>query len=1434
MAVRPAAAPGRTEAGPLSRVLARHGDAAGRIRYWHWLAACCLLLAVMMFATRPGSLLADTKIDMAVNPLGFLRRALQLWDPAQFGQLQDQAVGYFFPMGTFFAAGKLLAIPGWIVQRLWLTALSVTAFLGVVRLARRLDIGTPGTRIAAGLAYALAPRALTLLGVTTGELLAVAMTPLVLIPLVRMLRHGAELGRLGRIRAAAQSAAAVALCGGINAASVLAVLVLAAIYILTGERAYARGRVLALWVPAVVLATCWWSVPLLLLGKYGVSILPYTESAQITTSVTSLSNTLRGTEDWDAYLIVNGSAWWPVGYQVATGTLPTLLTGLVAGLGLGGLLTRRLPERRFLLCAVLAGLLIIGAGYVSGLGNPLAASIDHVINGPLAPVRNLRKFDQLIRLPVALGLAQLLAAVRMPRPRAAVRVLAAAGLALIAIPASMTGFSQAGAFHAIPSYWTRAADWLNGHAGHQAVLELPGARFGEYTWGRPLDDVLEPLFTGDWASDQLSMIGSPGEARLLSAIEQRVDAGQGSAGLTQLLASMGVKYLVVRNDLEPSDLYGAWPARIHDALAGSPGLTEVATFGTDKVGNARPDNAVSNVYAPYPPVQIYRVDRAQAVASVVPQAGTIRVFGAPESVLDLGDAGVLRGRPVLLNSDAPGIAASQYFVTDSLRRKLRNFGEIRVDYSQTLTASDPLSTFAAADDYLEPSWRPAESVAVYHGIASVTASSSAAGVGALPGQSATGSNPFSAVDGNPRTFWESGALTGPVHQWLRIGFDHAIDPGVIRVAFTDSSLIGPPVTKVIVQTAAGSTTDSVRATSKPQSLAMPRGPTGWLRITVAAVSAAQFPPPGAQVAISDVAVPGVTATRTIMAPSVRLPAGAPLSVLLAKAQPQPSDCVRTSLRWVCSPFLSAPTEEEYGFDEGFTSTGSRPAAVRGQAIMTSTALITRDAWPGKDQPRVRGTSVFTRDPQDMPSAAFDGSAATAWVAGATDRHPALTIKWPRVRTIRQITISVPRGASTLDEVQVSDPAGLIGGGFIGRTATIKLPRPVRTGQLTLTFSPPSLPLQIAEVHIPGVRPLTANSNAQVRLRCGLGPTLRMNGKLVRTKVSGTEADLRYGQPMAFAACSSVAVRTGQNTVTEPATDPTGWDVQSVLLAPGQGPHASASSAHPTAVKTVSWTDSSRVLQVATTAPSYLEVAQNYNLGWQASIGGRVLTPVRLDGWEQAWLLPAGTHGLVSLAYQPDRLYRVALFGGLGLLALILAIALVPRRRRAVGHNAVGRAAGIGPGASVPADRGGGAGPPTVRCAAGSPAARIAGLAILAAAGLWLGGYPGVLLLPAACVIFVLAGRQAAATAGDGVRSARTVACRVLYSVPVPAVLLLIAAAATAAGSLTLGASALTTALTNTGPQVLCLLVVARLAAGLVPGAEGGIPDNRPTDWPENT
>src|ERR1700722_3997864 len=327
--------------------------------------------------------------------------------------------------------------------------------------------------------------------------------------------------------------------------------------------------------------------------------------------------------------------------------------------------------------------------------------------------------------------------------------------------------------------------------------------------------------------------------------------------------------------------------------------------------------------------------------------------------------------------------------------------------------------------------------------------------------------------------------------------------------------------------------------------------------------------------------------------------------------------------------------------------------------------------------------------------------------------------------------------------------------------------------------------------------------------------------------------------MTFPSCGSATVAAGQNTVVEPAIDPTGWDLQSVLIhapgrtnaaAPGRGATAAANDLAVPA-KVVTWTDSSRVLRVSASQAAYLEVPQNYNAGWQAAFDGKTLRPVRLDGWEQAWLLPAGSRGQVTLTYRPDTLYRAALFGGLALLAAIIAIALLPRRRRPRALHAARPAQGTGAARTRDTAR---ARPAKWRRNGGvtAVAIRLAGIAALAAAGLWLGGYPGAVLIPAAAVVFALAGRATRGGMPGAPRFVRAVGLA-LYSRWGPAGLVLAAAAAGAAGGLTLDGSALATALTNTGPQVLGLVVVARLAAALVAGPEGGIPDNDLPDKPEN-
>jgi arabinofuranan 3-O-arabinosyltransferase len=277
-------------------------------------------------------------------------------------------------------------------------------------------------------------------------------------------------------------------------------------------------------------------------------------------------------------------------------------------------------------------------------------------------------------------------------------------------------------------------------------------------------------------------------------------------------------------------------------------------------------------------------------------------------MITLADEGLLGDRPVLIDDDGAGQPATGSVVTDSLRRRTDNFGQLRTNYSPTLTAGQPADTLLSTDDYTEPDWSQYLTVAQYTGIKNVTASSSASDISTIPGHWATGTLPYAAFDANAATMWESGAFDGPFGQWIEVYFDENVRFGAsskIQVAFADNLAIGPPVTKVTVTTAAGQVTDPVQVTGNLQQLRVPAGASGWLRITITGLDTSpDVPALGTQVGIASIVVPGVpgvpgvSASRTIVAPAVTVAGRDPSAVVLAKAQPYQSGCMLTSARWV--------------------------------------------------------------------------------------------------------------------------------------------------------------------------------------------------------------------------------------------------------------------------------------------------------------------------------------------------------------------------------------------------------------------------------------------------------------------------------------------------------------------------------------------------------
>jgi len=351
-------------------------------RRWLWLVAAVSL--TLTVASSPGQISPDTKLDLTANPLRFLSRATNLWNSElPFGQAQNQAYGYLFPHGTFFLAGHLLGLPGWITQRLWWALLLTVGFWGLLRVAEALGIGSSTSRVIAATAFALSPRVLTTLGSISSETLPIMLAPWVLLPTILALRGDPRSIR----RLAGQAGVAVALMGAVNAIATLAGCLPAVIWWACHRPDRRWWRYTAWAALAVVLAMTWWLVALVLMARISPPFLDFIESSGVTTQWSSLVEVLRGTDSWTPFVAPNATA----GAPLVTGPVAILATCLVAAAGLAGLAMTGMPARGRLVTMLLVGVVLLGVGYSGGLGSPLAHHVQAFLDADGAPLRNVHK-----------------------------------------------------------------------------------------------------------------------------------------------------------------------------------------------------------------------------------------------------------------------------------------------------------------------------------------------------------------------------------------------------------------------------------------------------------------------------------------------------------------------------------------------------------------------------------------------------------------------------------------------------------------------------------------------------------------------------------------------------------------------------------------------------------------------------------------------------------------------------------------------------------------------------------------------------------------------------------------------------------------------------------------------------------------------------------
>jgi arabinofuranan 3-O-arabinosyltransferase len=1238
------------------------------------------LLAVTMFAlpflSLPGRYAFDTRDPLWLNPGAYLAKAFVLWHGSPYlGHEQHDAIA--FPMGVVVWLIRTAGASPWVAERLWHGLLLFVGCAGTVLLVDRLigrrSVAAPLT---AGLVYMLSPYTFGYGLPFTGPFLPYVLLPVLL--LVTMV----GVGRKGLAWPALFGLVTLLMGGGngapqIDALIVAALLIAWVTFVQRGVHVWRGIRFALLALVFTVTLNAWWLV--LLTSSEVSNALAYSEQPSIINASSSTSETIRGLGFWMFYGGDQFGPWVPTVRAFATNWL-LVVTGFAVPIGaLAAAWLTRWRYRLFFLFLMILGVFVTAGVFPVHSPTPFGRLLlDAYRNVPgAAGLRTTYKFASGLNLSVAvlagIGVGALLTRLRtVPRPGWAKAGAVAAVVLIVGANAYplWTGhlYARSRSTRPIPRYWQRALTALAGRDVATRAFFAPATGTAVYRWGSLKEGVAAAASADLSHVDPIRLpVGERFGSNLVAAVEQPYFEGLPVSGEAQLFRYLGVRDVVLQNDLDWKRSHTARPLAMQ-ALTGNPDLTTYATFGVpgeNVVGPTGDEDRLSVHEESLSPVEVLTV--AHPVPIVRAEVGNpVVVSGDGFGVAEAARAGLLEGGPPLLYSGSLGAgglaavmarSAPRFVVTDSNRRVVWSFTTPSGSRSAILPAGQTLRGRRTGYD-LFGGRSSTQAVAEYPGLRSITAS------GDRPPPEF---RPANAFDGDHRTVWQTGEGTDPRGSWIEAEFRAPRRLSRVSVTLPPAAL-GRRVRDVRLEFSDGSSVTATLEAGATKRISFPERTTSWVRLRILSVTKGLGPE--GPVGIADIGIPGLHAAEIVRVPTDlfdaarRLPGGG--DALASSPITYVFERQRTR-----SPF---DVDEELSLRRRFEVPDSRSFAISGTASLDRTAPDDRidRLLLGPARVHVDSSSRALGLPVNRGSMAFDGDPSTDWVPSG-DVGQRLTVSFPRQkigRIVVRTDLSKSRSPITGVRATFSDGSSVRGTlpDLLHPDITLSFP-PRTTSSVTITItsvfrvneSKPR-PVGIAEVEIPGVRPLSFRGSE--RLPCYHGPGFTLDGVQHAVRLEGTQDDLLSGQQLPVEACS------GDVTVLPPgdhlleAGSP--LLVQSLQLAT-VGKDQPASTATPPGVSTTALADGGLDVAVQrASAPYYLSIGQNVAKGWHASIGGTDLgPPILVDGYSAGWFVSRTGSYHVLVRYGPQGRYRAAIV--VSAAATVVALALVAveavRRRR---------------------------------------------------------------------------------------------------------------------------------------------------------------------------